>query len=345
MSILLPSFLVKLADPNIKNILLCGCGGGFDFVHSLLLYPELKRLGKQIIIGSYSFGEAQHIGNPAEIVFQEGNALAKRVSARSIPPSYYCPEVHVCSYLDRVYPDTAPHFVYAYYARAFTVPSLTRFYQQLVESHQIDALILVDGGSDSLMVGDEEGLGDPIEDAVSVATVAGLDNLKLKLLISVGLGCDRFNHVSDAASLRAVSELTASGGFLGSIGLEAQNQAFQFYKSCVEHIYQHQQFRSVIASSIIAAGEGNFSNLNIPESVAERVASEQYYLWYLMAILWAFDVDKVAERSLIVEWIHDQESVLECYAAMVQARRRMSLRQVENLPSHEHMRNLAPRDY
>ena len=48
-SLLLPTFLRRLADPDVKTVMLCGCGGGFDFVHSLLLYPELRRLGKSVV--------------------------------------------------------------------------------------------------------------------------------------------------------------------------------------------------------------------------------------------------------------------------------------------------------
>ena len=97
-------------------------------------------------------------------------------------------------------PRAAPHSIYAYYARAFSVPMLRQLYEQLIQAHAIDAIVIVNGGSDSLMAGDEEGLGDPIEDAVSVATVASLDPRLLKILVSIGLGTDRYNHVSDAAS-------------------------------------------------------------------------------------------------------------------------------------------------
>ena len=173
-SFLVPTFLRKLADPSIKTVMLCGCGGGFDFVHSLTLYPELRRLGKTVVIGSYSFGDPNKISGGTD-VFNEAGALARRVTAASIPDRYYGPEVHVCSFLDLRYPSSAPHFVYAYYAREFTVPLLTRFYRQLVDAHSVDAIVLVDGGSDSIMAGDEEGLGDPIEDAVSVTTVASLE--------------------------------------------------------------------------------------------------------------------------------------------------------------------------
>jgi hypothetical protein len=77
-------------------------------------------------------------------------------------------------FLDKKYPEDAPHTMYAYYARHFTVPKLRTLYKKFIEVHKIDAVILFDGGTDSLVVGDEPGLGDPIEDAVSVATVASL---------------------------------------------------------------------------------------------------------------------------------------------------------------------------
>jgi Protein of unknown function (DUF1152) len=219
-SLLLPAFARRLSDPSIRTVLLCGCGGGFDFVHSLALYPELVRLGKAVVLGSYSFGDPRRIGGDAPVVFEEAGAVVKRVTAASVPDPYYGPEVHACSFLDGRYPGSSPHSAYAYYARAFTVPLLRRLYGQLVREHAVDAAVLVDGGSDSLMAGDEEGLGDPIEDAVSVAAVASLGGLRLKALISVGLGADRYNQVSDAASLRAVAELTRAGGFLGALGLE-----------------------------------------------------------------------------------------------------------------------------
>ena len=217
--------------------------------------------------------------------------------------------MHVCSFLDLRYPSSAPHFVYAYYARDFTVPLLTRFYRQLVETHSVDAIVLVDGGSDSIMAGDEEGLGDPIEDAVSVTTVASLKDLKLKVLITIGLGTDRFNHVSDAASLRAIAELTRMGGFLGSLSLEPQAPGSCFYRDCLEHIFHRQGFRSVLAGTIASAVDGWFGRNEVPPVLQQRVRPGQLFLWPLMAMLWAFDVETVARRSLIATWIRECRSV------------------------------------
>ena len=338
-SFLLPTFLQRLADPRIKTVMLCGCGGGFDFVHSLILYPELVRLGKSVVIGSYSFGDPRRITGAAEVVFEEGKAIAKRVTAASIPDPYYAPEVHACSYLDLHYPSNAPHFAYAYYARAFSVPMLTRLYTQLIAAHEVDAVALVDGGSDSLMAGDEQGMGDPIEDAVSVATVAGLGGLKARVLISVGLGADRFIDVSDAATLRAVAELTRLGGFLGCVGVEPTSAGYAFYRGCLDHIYERQGFRSVLAGSIASAVEGWFGGEEVAPIVGHRVSPGELFVWPLMAVLWGFDVETVARRSLIAGWIRGCETVAACHDAYFAARVAFGakLRGIENLPRHEEM--------
>ncbi|MEM6527691.1 MAG: DUF1152 domain-containing protein [Chloroflexota bacterium] len=338
MSLLLPTFLNRLANPGIKTVLLCGCGGGFDFVHGMMLYPELMRMGKSVVISSYSFGLPEKIGGHAPTAFDVDGAIAKKVTARSKPPDYYCPEVHLCAFLDEKYPDESPHSVYACYARAFAVPQLKALYTQLIAEHNIDAVILMDGGSDSLMRGDEEGLGDPVEDAVSVATVAQLDGLKLRLLISTGMGADRFNHVSDAATLRAVAELTESGGFMGSVSIEPQGDALQFYRSCIEHIYSHQQFRSVIAGMILSSAAGHYGGTSVPPLLVERLKPGGFHLWPLMPMLWAFDAGKVAARSLISDWIADCHTPRQCAAAIARGRAQIEIRPVENLPRHEDMR-------
>lgn len=337
-SALLPGFLRKLQDPAIKTVLLAGCGGGFDFVHGLMLWPELRRLGKKVVVGSYSFGDPAKIGN-APTVFEEGQALARYVTAQSVPARSYAPEVHAASFLDERFPEDGPHGLYAFYARAFTVPTLTRLYGQLVQEHQVDAVILVDGGSDSLMAGDEEGLGDPVEDAVSITTVADLPGPKLKLLLTTGLGADRFNHVSDAATLRAIAELTRAGGFLGALSLEPDGVPMRLYRDLLAHLDARHAFRSVLSASILASAEGGFGSEAIPETVAGRVSPGGLFLWPLMAMVFAFDVQAVAARSRFPGWLRTAQTVHECYARVLAGREALSLRPVENLPRHEDLRN------
>lgn len=35
-----PSFLRSLEDPTISTVFLCGCGGGFDFVHRFVVHSH-----------------------------------------------------------------------------------------------------------------------------------------------------------------------------------------------------------------------------------------------------------------------------------------------------------------
>lgn len=334
---MLPTFLERLASPDIKTVFLCGCGGGFDFVHSLTLYPWLRSLGKTLVMGSYSFGNPHRI-QAAETIFQRGAVIAKRVSASAKPDERYAPEVLTCRFLDSRFPDDEPHTIYAYYARAFTISNLTELYQQLHDEHQFDAIVTFDGGSDALMRGDEEGLGDPVEDAVSVATIANLQDIPLKLLINIGLGSDRFNQVSDGATLRAIAELTAMNGFLGALSLDQAHAGLQFYRDCIEYIYQNQTFRSVIAGMILSASEGYFAGDTVPPRLEARVQAGQFFIWPLMSMLWAFDVIKVAERSMMVDWIADCTTPHDCLIAIIQQRTASRVRPVENLPRHETMR-------
>jgi hypothetical protein len=291
-----------------------------------------------VTIGSYSFGDPGRIENAPIVHTAETGAIVKRVMGHSEPPADYGPEVHLASFLDGESPEDAPHFVYAYYARSFTVPALRAFYEELVERHGIDTVLLVDGGSDSLMVGDEAGLGDPIEDAVSVAAVSSLP-VANRMLFSIGLGADRFNGVSDASTLRAIAELTSAGGFLGSVSIEPTSPGFRFYNRLVEHVYSNQSFRSALTGFILSAAEGHFGGEVVPPSLQHRVRPGKFFLWPLMAMIWAFDVDAVARRSRIVQWVRDCQTVRDCQFAL--HRGRMSLgeaaRQVEDLPRQEDM--------
>eukprot|EP01059_Diplonema_ambulator_P000178 TRINITY_DN10159_c0_g1_i1.p1 TRINITY_DN10159_c0_g1~~TRINITY_DN10159_c0_g1_i1.p1 ORF type:complete len:549 (+),score=171.32 TRINITY_DN10159_c0_g1_i1:133-1779(+) len=174
-----PSFLKQLASPDIHTVLLIGCGGGFDFIQSMLLYPELKKQGKNVIIVSNSFTDVNAFHKNSPMVWANAETQVRKVSASSTHTSTrYIPEVHLCSFLDRSYPEATPHVVYGCNATKWSVHGLTRFLQYMCAEHKVGAVVVLDGGSDSLLRGDEGSLGHPIEDAVTVGAVASLGNIK-----------------------------------------------------------------------------------------------------------------------------------------------------------------------
>ena len=64
-------------------------------------------------------------------------------------------------------------------------------------------MIVVDGGTDSLMAGNEADIGTPCEDMISLFAIEKLEIPSV--LCCIGLGADRYHGVSDASSLRAIA--------------------------------------------------------------------------------------------------------------------------------------------
>jgi len=107
--------------------------------------------------------------------------------------------------------------IYCFERSGIVVPLLAS-YRALVRDLGVDTVILVDGGTDSLMRGDEAGLGTPEEDMSSIAAVDDLE-VERKYLVCLGFGVDSFHGVCHSHALEAVAELTQQGGFLGAFSL------------------------------------------------------------------------------------------------------------------------------
>lgn len=343
--LLTPTWLRRVLEPEVRTVLICGCGGGFDFVHGSLLFDELRAAGKRVVINSYSFihpndmldsATAPQVFPPVVEKHGEKRRVAyavRQVTAATGCSEIYAPEVQMCAFLDRKYPAEPAHSVYASNARCFTPRLLRDWYEVLVEREQVDSIIIIDGGSDSLMRGDEDGLGDPVEDAVSVSAVATLTHprVRSRALLSVGFGADRFNGVSDAASLRAIGEVTALGGFLGVSSFDPSYVGLQTYRECAEYIYAHQSFRSVLTGAILSASRGVYGFAN-PDHTEGRVSSKSVYVWPLMAMLWGIDPLVLYNRSLTCKWIADATDVPDMYTALHAERKKIKILPVEDIP-------------
>jgi hypothetical protein len=108
--------------------------------------------------------------------------------------------------------------------------------------HLISSIVLVDGGTDSLMRGDEYNLGSPHEDMSSIGAVDMLKEVQHKYLVCLGFGIDRystkmsfnkrnsFHGVSHALFLHNVAELIKSGGFLGTFSLMKEMQEAAYFQ-------------------------------------------------------------------------------------------------------------------
>ena len=293
MTLLRPPFASKLE--KAERILIAGAGGGFDFFGGLPLYFALVAQGKAVYLANFSF---------TQLEFFEGEWITEsmmRVTAQTKGlPGIYFPEWHLCRWFEQQGQDEMAVFAFN---RTGVLP-LVESYEALVARLQLDTVLLVDGGTDSLMRGDEDGLGTPGEDLTSITAVAALD-IPQKMLMCLGFGVDHYHGVSNDLSLAAIAELAQSQHFLGSTSLLNEMPEVQQYRAAVEYVFAAMPNDvSIVSSSILSALSGYYGN----HHATERTAGSKLWINPLMAICWFFDLEGIVKRNLIVAQLGTTDS-------------------------------------
>ena len=271
------------------NILLAGAGGGFDIFSGLPLYFGLKSEGKQVNLANLSFSFL-----PPVQVTKEDRLSPSLLKVTADTPLFtdYFPE----KFLSQWFREQGQEVPVYCFERTGVKPLLAS-YQALVEHLSIDTIILVDGGTDSLMRGDEAGLGTPQEDISSIISVNEL-SVDRKMLACLGFGVDHFHGVCHAHFLEAVAEITRNKGYLGMFSLVDQMQEVQMYKTATEFVFKSMpQQTSIVSSSIISAIDGNYGDYH----ATPRTRNSKLWINPLMPVYWCFQLSAVAERILYRE--------------------------------------------
>jgi hypothetical protein len=272
-----------------SNILLVGAGGGFDVFTALPLYHHLKGLGKAVHLASLSFSELKKANgyNP--------NHNVLRVDKNSGGEDFYFPERYLSEWFDVQGEEVILHC----FNPAGVQPILT-VYKELVKQLELDTIVLVDGGTDSLMRGDEPGLGSPAEDMASIVAAHQLD-LPNKLLVVLGFGVDAAHGVCHAYVLEAMADLTANGGYLGGFSLLPGMPELKMLEDAVAHVHARMPERkSIVMGSVLAAAQGRFGNI---EGIVPENTEATLFINPLMSMYFGFDLDAVAQRCLYREYM------------------------------------------
>lgn len=276
-----------------RTILLAGAGGGFDIFSGLPLYFGLRRAGKQVHLANLSFSHLEGA---------TGRKLAPavlEVTAESQGVLGYFPEMHLCRWL-RQRGEEVP--IYCFERTGFA--PLREGYRAVVDQLKVDAIVLVDGGTDSLMRGDEAGLGTPEEDIASIAVVDELE-VPGKYLVCLGFGVDAFHGVCHAHALEAIAELARAGGYLGAISLVPEMPEVRAYMEAVEAVFEAMPSHpSIVSASIVSALEGHYGD----HHRTSRTQGSTLWINPLMALYWCFRLETVARRILYLDAIKQTEN-------------------------------------
>ncbi len=303
-----------------QNILIAGAGGGFDIYSGLPLYFNLRAQGKRVHLANFSFTHLTQ--TTARKVYQDCYQVLPK--SQDLSGFGYFPEKILAEWF---LTQEEPTSVFAFEKTG--VKQLRRAYDFLIKELKLDAIVLVDGGTDSLMFGDEQGLGTPIEDSTSLAAVFQ-SSVETKLLSCLGFGVDHFHGVSHYHFLENVAKLSKEGGYLGCFHLLPFMLEAQKYKSAVDYANMRMpDFKSIVANSVVSALEGEYGDYHR----THRTNGSELWINPLMTIYWNFTVESVVSNLLYYRKIARTERFVETAHEIFEFKKnREKVREYKQLP-------------
>lgn len=294
-----------------KSILIAGAGGGFDIFSGIPLYFNLKKQGKKVVFANFSFTWLNE--TTAEKVFPYCYKI--RSGDSDLSGRNYFPEKHL-----KLWFGLQGENIDMYGFERTGVNSLRDAYKFLIKKYAIDTVLLVDGGTDSLMFGDEEGLGTPQEDVCSMAAVYR-SGVKKQFLLSIGFGIDHFHGVSHFRFLENVAQLAKEDGYLGMFQLTKEMKEAQQYIKAVQFANERMMSRkSIVANSIVSALEGEYGN----HHRTTRTVGSELWINPLMTIYWCFNLRQVVRKIKYYDEIKNTNTIGEFNAQLSKYRSGLS---------------------
>ncbi len=301
-----PALFTRLRDA--ERVLVAGAGGGFDVYGGLPLALALRAQGKTVHLANLTFSNLDSV-KPEEWVSEPGVAA---IGPDSAGPAGYFPERTLARWLASAgYPAT----VYAF-ARTGVAP-LRAAYAALIRRLDADAIVLVDGGTDILMRGDEPGLGTPEEDMASLAAVSALTGVPERLVACLGFGIDAYHGVCHALALENVAALEREGGYLGAFSIPGSSAEARLYREAVAHAQQATPVRpSIVNSQIAAALAGEFGNVH----ASDRTRGSELFVNPLMGIYFTFDLPLLAGSVYYLDRLEGTQTLMQVSLAIEEYR-------------------------
>lgn len=291
-----PAFFTRLSPA--RRVLIAGAGGGFDVYAGLPLAVALSAQGKQVHLANLSFADLGALALTEWIAPD-----VAEVRAGPAARSGYFPERTLAGWLgDHADLGLAP-VVYAF-PKVGVQPLRAAYRSLLAHLGGVDAIVLVDGGTDILLRGDESSLGTPEEDIASLAAVHGLDASEAarRIVACLGFGIDSYHGVNHALVLENLAALRRDGAYLGVFDIPPGSREEAAYLDAVTHAQMTTQIRpSIVNGQIAAALRGEFGDAQF----TRRTAGSELFVNPLMSAYFTVDLDGLARANQYLARIED----------------------------------------
>jgi hypothetical protein len=300
---------------SARTVLLAGAGGGYDLVGAVPLLVELRALGKTVHLASLTFTDYNSLGQ-AKVSANLPNLAS--VAGDAAAGHRYCPE----AWLARWLAENIGYLEPIWLLDKTGVGPLRKAFEHLVSFLALDAVVLVDGGVDVVLRGDETSIGTPGEDLTSLAAIRRLA-VSEKLIACLGMGSELRDGICHAQFLERVSQLTAAGGYLGVSALCPSVPSGKAYAEAAAYIVENQKGlrQSHVHRVVLSAAHGAFGP-----------GGADTWLNPLLALYWFFDATIVADTHLFLPALAGTESALEVSAIIEGVRKTIPIKAASHIP-------------
>jgi hypothetical protein len=289
-----PPLFTRLASSS--RVLIAGAGGGFDVYAGLPLAVGLTALGKEVVLANFSFDDLSECDDWA---WPNVASVGPETDGNDL----YFPERTLARWLAST---NRPATVYTF--PRMGVRPLRAAYHDLIEYRGIDAVVLVDGGTDILLRGDEARLGTPQEDMTSLAALAGIPDVK-RLVVCLGFGIDAYHGVCASHVLENLAALGPA--YLGALSIPPSSAEARAYIDAVKHAQAETPSRpSIVNAQIAAALRGEFGDVDVNHRAANLFVNP------LMAVYFAVDLAGLAASVDYLPRLENTETLHEVDAAI-----------------------------
>ena len=298
-----------------RKVLFVGAGGGYDIFGAVPLAIELLDAGKAVHFAGVTFtsvsllpGASASADHPQLYPIGPGHAVHDR----------YCPEAWLARWLERERAYREPLWL----LKKCGVRPATAAYEWLIRSLEADAVVLVDGGIDVLLKGNETSIGTPVEDLCSLAALSSIP-APHRLVACLGFGTELRDGIRHAQVLERIAELTRIGAQRGTAMLDAASPAGTAYREALEFTFANQagQKLSHVHSTILASLRGEFGG-----------AEADIWVSPLTSLYWFFDLAEVARTHVFLPHLRETESIFDATAVIRECRKAVPARPPTDIP-------------
>jgi hypothetical protein len=297
-----------------QRVLLLGAGGGYDVFGGVPLFMELRARGIAAHFAGVSFTGLESLAGAEP---DPRAPCLYRVDGTAAVRTGYCPEAWLARWLAESQGYREPVWALS----KVGVGPLRAALAVLVERLRTDLIVLVDGGIDLCLRGDETSIGTPAEDLATLCAVAGLKQPSLAMCI--GFGTELREGIPHAQVLERIAELQRLGAFLGATTLDGATPAGAAYREALAFVQggQQDQRGTHIHTVVLASMAGQFGS-----------SGPDVWISPLASICWFFDAHRIAGSHLFLKNLEQTETIWDVTNVIRSCRKALEVRPRSEIP-------------